>query len=359
MAKPSRCDYNCVGSFSNRPKIIMKELNWLAGLKAFGGILKSAYKKWASDKVPRIASSLAFYIGLSLAPLLIFAVAAVGIFYSGKAIDVQIFLSEEIAPHLGQSGVEMITTILNQSRDSDEGIIASLISIGVVMFSASNLFYQMQDAFDTIWRVPHKDTKGIVNLITSRLRAVLAVLVVGLLLFAMVVLNGVVSKIETLINTFTPFFSTVLPLLNFLTTLILLTLLFTVVYRRMTQAKVRTTDVLLGGFVAALLFQVGNFALVYYLANASIGSAYGAAGSLLVVLVWFFYTMQIILFGAEVSYVYAHEYGTRRVLIDNPGPNGERVLEAIAANSTPAPPPPAANPLRTFFDNLRTRFSRS
>ncbi len=345
----------------------MKQFDWFAALKAFGHILKSAYKKWTNDKVPRIASSLAFYIGLSLAPLLIFAVAGVGLFYAGEAISIQKYLSEEIAPQFGDDVVEMLTTVLKQTNNANEGILATLLSLGVVMFSASNLFYQLQDAFDTIWHVPHKDTKGLFNLITSRLRAVLAVIIVGILLFGAVILNSVVSEIELLIQTYTPFFTIVLPVLNALVTLFLLALIFIIVFRRMTQAKISTSDVLLGALTAALLFQVGNYALVFYISNASVGSAYGAAGSLLVVLVWFFYTMQIMLFGVEVSYVYTYEYGTRRVLIDELGPDGEALLEAVEVSSgslESADPQPQTTltfiaMIRAFFSNLRTRFSRS
>lgn len=333
----------------------MQELNWLERLKAFAKILQAAYTKWSKDKAARIASSLAFYIGLSLAPLLVFAVAVVGFVLSGA--EAQALVIAQVDSAMGQSGVDIVESALNSASDPGEGVLASILSLSVLIFSASNLFLQMQDGFNTIWHVPPEKTKGILNLIIGRLRAFAAVIFVGILLLGMVVLNSIVSNIEALIGTYTPFLSFGLPVLNAVASLLILTLIFTIMFRRMPKTKIRSKDVVLGAFVAAILFQLGNFGLAYYLANASIGSAYGAAGSLLVVLVWFFYTMQIILLGAEVSYVYAHEYGSRKVFIDNPGPEGERVLDSVSMQPEDEPEP--ANPVRGFFSNLRARFSKS
>lgn len=336
----------------------MKIQNLFGSLKAFADILQEAFKKWGTDKVPRIASSLAFYIGLSLAPLLVFAVAVVGFFLSGA--EAQTLVIDQVDAAMGESGVDIVQSALDNATDPGAGILASILSLSVLMFSASNLFLQMQDGFNTIWHVPPEKTKGIFNLIFGRLRAFAAVIFVGVLLLGMVILNTVVGNVDKLINNFTPFLSVGLPLLNGVISLLILTLIFTIMFQRMPKAKIRTKDVVLGAFVAAILFQLGNFGLAYYLSNASVGSAYGAAGSLLVVLVWFFYTMQIILFGAEVSYVYAFKYGSRNVLIEEPGPDGSQLLQSIATQpAMPAPETPSPSGARAFFDNLRARLSRS
>ena len=359
MAKRPTKDYNHSGQFRNHLAIVMQS-NYF-GLTKIHKILPAAFKKWGRDQVPRIASSLAFYTGLSLAPLLVFAVGVVGVVYSGETA--QDLLVRQVESAMGESGVEVVQNVLSSATDSSEGIIASILSLAVLIFSASNLFLQMQAGFNTIWRTPPLRTKGLVNTLLGRLRAFLAVIFVGILMLGIVVLNSVVANIERIINSYTPFLTIILPILNVVFGLGILMLVFMIMFRRLTAKKIRTRDVVLGALVAAILFQLGNIGLSFYLANASVGSAYGAAGSLLVVLVWFFYTMQIILLGAEVSYVYAHTYGSRAYSFPDPGPDGPQLIAAVqkGAPRSIVTSYPVSRPdkrVRNMIDNVRARFSR-
>ena len=287
-------------------------------------VLRLAAQKWNLDRCVRLAAALAFFAGLSLAPLLLLALA-IAEFSIQSSEGLREFLILQIGPRIGLQAANELLRDIVAPREQNDGLIASLISFGVLLFSASALFWQLQDALNTIWNVPIRERLDVRHMVIGRIRALVVVVTIGVTLITVGLLGPLIGQFETDAAIAIPFLESVFPLLEFLISFVLFTLIFSVIFRRFPTVRVRTTDTWLGSIVTAVLFELGITALGFYFTRFSFGSAYGAAGSLLVVLVWTFLTMQIILFGAEITYVYAHRHGTRRIVIEEPGLSGQEI----------------------------------
>lgn len=291
-------------------------------------LIKATFKRWSEKKSSRLAAALAFYTALSLAPLLIFVVALVGFIYSGA--DAQATLVEQAEGAMGADAAELVTTILSNSTDPGGSLLASLLSLGIVLFSASNLFNQLQQSLDEIWDEPDEGPKGIVRMLLGRLKAIFMVFGIGLMLILVVVIGFVVQIVKTLVETFTTQFielatenvpgipadtllwglTQALPLVDIGVSFLVLVGLFAWIFRSVPHAKSTWRDVRGGAILTAILFVVGKYLLAIYLGGGSVGSAYGAAGSLLVILVWVYYSGWILFLGASYAAVYRERFGS-------------------------------------------------
>lgn len=278
-------------------------------LRKIGRLLQETFKEWQEDKASRIAAALAYYTVFSISPLLVIVVAIAGAFFGQQTAQEQIV--EQLTELVGKDGVQPILLALNNMSQPKIRGVASLISIGVLILGASGIFAQLQDALNTVWKVKPQPGQGILPFIRKRLSSFLMVLAIGFLLMLSLILSAVVSTLTRYSSDFLP--SSAIPWgkLDFFISLGLMTFLFCLMFKYVPDVKIAWKDVVVGSIITALLFLFGKFLLGMYLSKGSLGSAYGAAGSLIVFLAWVYYSAQIILLGAEFTQVYTRMYGSK------------------------------------------------
>ncbi|MBE9211372.1 YihY/virulence factor BrkB family protein [Plectonema cf. radiosum LEGE 06105] len=290
-------------------------------LKQIWRLLKETFKEWNDDKASRLAAALSYYTIFSLAPLLIIAIAIAGAVFGDEAASGEIV--RQIQGLVGRDGAEVIQTALQNAQKPDTRNIASIISIGVLLFGASNVFAQIQDALNTIWEVQPKPGRNIWQTLRKRFLSFAMVGGVGFLLLVSLIVNTTLTAMVNYFSGLLPGFDFLWQITNFMISFVVITLLFALIYKVMPDAKIAWNDVWIGAAITSLLFVIGKSLLGLYLGNGSFGSAYGAAGSLIVLLAWINYAAQIIFFGAEFTQVYASKYGSHIV----PDENSMRVPE--------------------------------
>ena len=297
--------------------------------KVIVGLLKETFKEWQEDKASRLAAALAYYTAFSIAPLLVIAIAIAALVYRG---DAQVEIFKQLQGLVGADAAEAIHSLLDSSRKPTEGTIATLISIALLFFGASNIFTQLQDSLNTIWEVTPKPGRGIKGIIKDRILSFGMVLGIGFLLLVSLILSAVLTALGNYLGGMMPGLEFLWSVLNFLLSFGVISVLFALMFKFLPDVKITWGDVGIGAVITALLFTIGRSLLSLYLSNSGVGSTYGAAGSLVVLLLWVNYSAQILFFGAEFTQVYANKYGSLIVPAKNAVPLTE---EARAKQGMP------------------------
>lgn len=272
-------------------------------------LFKDTVTEWSEDKVSLWAAALAYYTIFSIAPLLLIAISIAGAVFGEEAARGEVVA--QIQGLVGKQGAEAIQSMIqNTQKPGSGGTIATIAGIVTLLFGASGVFGQLQDALNTIWEVKPKPGQGIRSFLQSRFLSFAMVLVIGFLLLVSLVLSAGLAAIGNFFSNLMPNFLILGQLVNFLISFGVVTVLFAAIYKFLPDVHAPWKDLWVGAIVTALLFNVGKFLIGLYLGNSSVGSTYGAAGSLVVLLVWIFYSAQIILFGAEFTQVYAKSHGS-------------------------------------------------
>jgi membrane protein len=277
--------------------------------KEIAGLVKETFRDWSEDKAVRLAAALAYYTVVALAPLLVIIIAIAGLVFGREAAQGQIVA--QISSLVGQQSAEAIQEIIANASQPKSGMIASALGIATLLFGASGVFGQLQDGLNTVWEVQPKPGRGWLGIIKDRFLSLTMVFGVGFLLLVSLVLSAALSALGESVNVLLPLPEVVLQVLNFIISLLVITLLFAMIFKILPDAKIAWGDVWIGAAITALLFAVGKLLLGFYIGRSSVGSAYGAAGSLIVILVWIYYSTQILFLGAEFTQVYANRYGSR------------------------------------------------
>ncbi len=277
-------------------------------LRAIGRLLKEAGKKFLADDAPRLGAALAFYTALSLSPLLLAVVALAGFIFGEKAARGE--LVEQLRDTIGQEGAQVVEQLVARSATGSGGVIATVAALAVVLYGASRVFTELQGALNTVWKVPgRKPEGGVWSWIKGRLLSFSLVAGTAFLLIVSLVASAILSAVNQTVTGWLPGMDALAQVANFLLTLILLILLFAMIYQWLPQTDLAWSDVWVGATATAILFSIGKYLIGLYLGKAAVGSAYGAAGAFVVLLVWVYYSTQIVLFGAEITYVYAKRHG--------------------------------------------------
>ncbi len=284
-------------------------MNILMNLRKIGRLLQETFKQWQQDKASRLAAALAYYTVFSISPLLVIAIAIAGVFFGQSEAKQQVI--EQLGSLVGSEAMKPILNALDNISQPQVRGIASLISITVLFIGASGIFAQLQDALNTVWNVEPNSGQGIWAFIRKRVFSFIMVLAIGFLLILSLILSAVVSTISKYRTDFLPGSAILWENLDFVVSLGLMTFLFCLMFKYVPDAKITWKDVWVGSVITALLFLFGKFLLGLYLSKGSLGSPYGAAGSLIVFLAWVYYSAQIILLGAEFTQVYAKIYGSK------------------------------------------------
>jgi len=276
------------------------------------GMVREAFTDWKDDKAPRLGAALAYYTIFSLAPLLLIAVAIAGLAFGREAAQGRIV--DEIGGLLGDSGAKAIQEMVASAREPAEGVLATLTGLAALLFGASGAFNELRQAMNTVWEVPEREGGGLKGLIKDRLLSFAMVVFIGFLLLVSLLASAALSAMGELTGGFMTERLHLLQVVNAVVSLGVVTVLFAMIFKFLPDAQpvVAWKDVWIGAFMTAILFTLGKVAIGLYLGRGTVGSAYGAAGSLLVILVWVYYAAQILFFGAELTQVYASRHGSRK-----------------------------------------------
>jgi membrane protein len=270
-------------------------------------LFRETYQEWSRDKAARLAASLAFYTTTAMAPLIIGILAITGVIVSRQ--QAQSALVEQVRTYVGEQGAEIVQTILANADQPELARLAGLFSLLVLLWSASNIFSQLQDSLNTIWGVELRRDLPWLRKIQNRLLPVVSVFVIGILLIVATVASAGISAAGNLVTDLLPGGVLLWQIINFVINLVVITLVFALAFKVLPDVEIAWRDVWPGAALTAVLFVVGQFVLSWYLGRQSGASLYGAAGSLIVLLLWLYYSAQIFLFGAEYTQVFATRYG--------------------------------------------------
>ena len=275
--------------------------------KAALGVLKETASAWTEDYAPSMGAALSYYTLFSIAPLLLIVIAVAGLIFGADAARGELF--GQLAGLIGADGAKALEGLLAAADRPTQGVMATIIGIVTLLLGATTVFGELQNALDRIWRAPAREkAKGWWILLRTRLLSFGMILGIAFLLMVSLVLSAVISVLGKWWGAAEIFAHMLEIVLSFG----LSTVLFALIYKFIPRVHVGWHDVWIGAAVTALLFAVGKFLIGLYLGKSSVASAFGAAGSLVVVMVWVYYSAQIFLFGAEFTWVYAHEFGSRR-----------------------------------------------
>jgi len=279
-------------------------------VKDIWDLIRKSIGAWLDDYAPSMGAALAYYTLFSLAPLLIIAIAVAGLFFGQEAARGEIVA--QIQGLIGREGAIAVQGLLRSASAPAEDIAATLVSTLVLIIGATTVFAELQSDLDRIWRVPAPATvNGIWELLRSRLLSFGLILGVGFLLLVSLALSAAIAAFGKWSYGFFEGREAYLHALNFGISFAITTLLFAMIYKFMPRASITWRDVWVGAAVTSLLFEIGKFLIGLYLGTTSVASGFGAAGSLVVLLIWVYFSAQIFLLGAEFTWVYSHEYGSK------------------------------------------------
>jgi membrane protein len=277
-----------------------------ANLKIIWDLTRKSVQAWNNDNAAQLAAAIAYYTIFSIPPLLIITLAIGGYFFSTDIAQNQ--LAAQLERFIGPQSADFLKSLLDNSAPSSSSTLASIISIAVLLLGASGVFNQVQNALNIIWKVPPKHHHRIMGYVKKRFLSFMMVLAIGLLLLLFLILSAALSLLNGSMNPAGPWM--LLPeIINFLTLFIMSTLLIAMIYRVIPDKEIDWAEVWLGAGVTAFLFLLGRYAIGFYLSINRSASAFGAAGSLIVLLVWIYYSAQIFLLGAEFTYVFSRKLG--------------------------------------------------
>jgi membrane protein len=278
-------------------------------LEAVTALLRQAGAAWLADNAPRFGAALAFYTLFSLAPVLIVAVSVAGFVFGAKAAQGEIV--RQFQGLMGTQSAIAIETIIQSTNRPALGAFAITLGLLAILVGASGAFNELQDALNTIWKVDSR-TKSFWTVISrQRLFSLGLVVATGFLLLTSLLVTAALSAAERFVSNLLPISAILLESINFVFSFGVITILFALIFKFIPDTSIAWRDVLMGATVTSLLFAVGKVIIGFYLGHSALTSAYGAAASLVIFLIWIYYSAQILLFGAELTHVYALKYGSR------------------------------------------------
>jgi len=276
-------------------------------LKTVLKLAKETFNAWSDDNATRLAAALAFYTVLSIAPLLVVAVAVAGLVFGDDAARGKI--AQELSNVVGPSAGEGIQTLLSNARAPAEGILGGIVGVVVLLFGASGVFGELQSALNEIWEVEPKPGRGVLGIMRDRFFSFSMVMGVAFLLLVSMVFSAALSAMGAFFTGALPGGEALWQAVNFVLSFSVIGVLFALLFKVVPDVKVSWRDVWPGALCTALLFSIGKFGLGMYLGRASVASPYGAAGSVVVLVIWVYYAAQILFLGAEFTRVYARFRG--------------------------------------------------
>ncbi len=275
--------------------------------KAIWLLLRDAADGWLTHRASRTGAALAFYTVFSLAPVLTLSIAIAGFFFGDAAARGEIV--GQIGDLVGPQGAQLVQSVLQNASRPGAGTIATVVSVATLIFGANTALAELKTGLDQTWQVPPEQRTGFWYSIRTRLLSVGLILSLGFLLLVSLVISAALTALERL-SRGELIINTVLTWINFLLAFALVAALFATIYKVLPSVKIAWRDVTIGSLVTAFLFTLGKFAIGAYIGNSGVASTYGAAGSVVLILIWVYYSAQILLYGAEFTHAFAYRYGS-------------------------------------------------
>jgi membrane protein len=274
-------------------------------------LLQETWNAWSTHRAPRAGAALAYYTIFSLAPLLVIVIAVAALVFGQEAAQGKIVT--EIQGVVGVESARAIQAMLDKARAPAAGLFATVLSLMTLLIGATGVVSELKDTLNTIWHVQPAPDSGLLSTLKAYLMSLVFVLGIGFLLLVSLVVSAVLSALSGFFSHLfpSPWLIHVWQMVNLVLSLGVITVLFAMLYRFLPDTEVSWRDVWIGAGITALLFAISQFFIGLYLGKSSIGSAYGPAGSLVLLLAWVYYASLVFLFGAEFAAVYAHSYGSR------------------------------------------------
>lgn len=289
------------------------------------GIIKQTFSEYSEDKVPRLSAALAYYTIFAIAPLLIIAVAVAGFVFDKNQATQQVH--SQLTTLMGEQGADAIQTAMVNANHHGSGVTATIISIVILLIGATGVFGELQDSLNTIWEVKPKP-QGFWGILRSRFLSFAMVMGVAFLLLVSLIISTIITAVVSRMGS-----GLLAQTVNVVVSLVVVTLLFAMIFKVLPDAFVRWRDVWIGAVITAVLFTIGKYLIGLYLARGTVASVFGKAGSLVAVLVWIYYSAQILFIGAEFTQVYARATGNRI----EPTEQAERITEDDKAQAGTRP----------------------
>ncbi|MEO6031498.1 MAG: YihY/virulence factor BrkB family protein [Burkholderiaceae bacterium] len=290
----------------------------MQSIGAWWRLVKSAASAWVDDYAPSMGAALSYYTVFSLAPLLLIVISIAGLMFGADAARGEIF--GQLRGLMGDDAAKVIEGLLASVNRPTEGITATLIGVTVLLIGATSVFGELQNALDRIWRAPARaNSSGLWNMLRTRLLSFGMILGLAFMLMVSLVLDAAMAAAGRWWGGLFGDWAATAQTLNLLAGFALTTLVFAMIYKLMPRVHVLWGDVWLGALVTSLMFSIGRFLIGLYIGKSSVASGFGAAGSLVVILIWVYYSAQIFLLGAEFTRAYARAFGSMR---DLPPPVG-------------------------------------
>jgi membrane protein len=277
-------------------------------LQKIGYLLKKTSNEFLDDKVMKLSAALSYYTIFSLPPLLIIIISLAGFFFGEDAVSGQLF--HQIKGLAGNEAAMQIQEAIKNVKLSGNSSFATVVSLIVLVFGASGVFAEIQDSINYIWGIKPKPDKGFVKFLKNRLMSFSMIGVVGFIMLVGLIVNSLLDLLsQRLMSYFPEEFVYLFYAINYLLIFLIISVLFTVIFKSLPDGKVALRDCIIGASFTSFLFILGKFAIGFYLGNSGIASVYGAAGSVILILIWVYYSAIILYFGAEFTKVYAITHG--------------------------------------------------
>ena len=271
-------------------------------------LLKETFKEWNEDDPFQLSAALSYYAVFSLPGLLLIVISVAGFIFGEEAVQGEI--SAQISRMIGAEAAKSVESMISNVHQNESSLWATIIGVATLIFGATGVFYHLQQTLNKIWEVEVKKEEGIKKLLLDRLTSFGVILVIGFLLLVSLVLTTALSALSDYIRENLPdYLIYVFYVMEFLVSYGIITLLFATIYKVLPDVEIQWKTVWIGALVTAALFVIGKFALGIYFGKSDPASAYGAAGSLILILLWVSYSCLILFFGAEFTQVYARRYG--------------------------------------------------
>src|ERR1700757_3941223 len=272
-------------------------------------LLKQTFQEWLEDKAPQLGAALAYYTVFSLAPLILVLLSIVGVVFRKDPAGAWNKITQQMSYFLDASAVQVVQNIAEKASEPGRSTIATIIGVGLALFGASGVFGQLQDALNTIWGVKAKPGAGVWGFLRVRFLSFAMVAGICFLLLVSLSLEGVLKGFSHYVQSILPAGIVIAMTVYLIFDFAVIVLLFAMIFKFLPDVKIQWRDVWIGAVMTAILFGIGKWLLGLYLGSGAAGSAYGPASSLITLLLWVYYSSQILLFGAEFTQVYAQQAG--------------------------------------------------
>ena len=276
--------------------------------REIGALVRESVEGWLNDRAPRKGAALAFYTVFSLAPILILSIAIAGFFFGEQAARGEIV--GQVRGLVGTEGALAVQAMIENAARPEAGIVSTFVGIFTLLLGATTALAELKDGLDQIWRVPPEQQAGFWYIVRTRLLSVGLILALGFLLVVSLVASAALAALSRIWGG-DSVLAVVLRGINFLLSFVLVSALFATIYKVLPSVRIPWRDVIVGAAVTALLFSCGKFLIGTFIGNSGITSMYGAAGSVILVLLWVYYSAQIFLLGAEFTRSYSYRFGSR------------------------------------------------